>query len=87
MSMIAEHVDDDAADPAHTLAEVDRVGALVCSIMDQLVARGVDPAHIAVALLGLGAKTLRHELGPDDAAAVVHAMADEVEADRGRFDA
>lgn len=85
--MIAETRDDAAADPAHTLAEIDKVGALTRSIMDQLVARGVDPAHIALALLALGSKTLRHELGPDVAAAIVRAMADEAEADRGRYDA
>ena len=85
--MLLEHVDDDAADPAHTLAEVDRVGALVCSIMGQLCDRGVDPTNIALALLGLAAKTLGHELGPDMAAAVVRAMADEAEADRGRYHA
>ena len=85
--MILEHVDDATADPAHTLAEVDRVGALVRSIMNQLCERGVEPAHIALALLGLGAKTLCAEFGPDVAAAVVRAMADEVEADRGRYDA
>lgn len=44
--------------------------------------------HLAAAVvLGVGAKGLRLALGPVEGARVVRQMADQVEADRGRFDA
>ncbi|MFT3972003.1 MAG: hypothetical protein QM699_00555 [Amaricoccus sp.] len=54
---------------------------VVVSIVRQSIEQGVELNLAAAVVLGVGAKGLRLALGPAEAARIVRAMADQVEAD------
>lgn len=82
-----ENHDDDEGLAQRVKAEVDTAARLSMSLIQQLAERGMRPALAATAMAGAAAKIMRLILGPDIAAEAVRHLADEVEADRGRFDA